>query len=70
MMMMMMMTMVCNTFVQRPELDNTTFRKLELFPSSGEEMESPIPLGPLERTNINHCSGSGLLNKIFKTVLR
>jgi hypothetical protein len=26
-----------------------TFRKLELFPSSGEEVETPTLLGPLER---------------------
>jgi hypothetical protein len=31
------------------ELENTTFQKLDLFPSSGEEREDPTLLGPLER---------------------
>jgi hypothetical protein len=35
-------------------LENTTFRKLDLFPSSGEEKGTPTLLGPLERTNFNH----------------
>jgi hypothetical protein len=30
-----------------------TLRKLDLFPSSGEE-ETPTVLGPLERVNFNH----------------
>jgi hypothetical protein len=29
------------------------FRKLDLFPSSGEERETPALLGPLERANLN-----------------
>jgi hypothetical protein len=34
---------------------NTTFRKLDLFPSSGEGGEkTPTQLGPLERANLNH----------------
>jgi hypothetical protein len=32
---------------------NTTFRKLDLFPSSGKK--TPTQLGPLERANVNHC---------------
>jgi hypothetical protein len=36
------------------ELENTTFRKLDLFPSSGEERETSTLLGPLERDNHNH----------------
>jgi hypothetical protein len=32
---------------------NTTFRKLVLFPSSGERRETPTLLGPLERAYIN-----------------
>jgi hypothetical protein len=32
---------------------NTTFQKLDLFPSLGEGWESPTLLGPLERTNPN-----------------
>jgi hypothetical protein len=31
---------------------NTTFRKLDLFRSSG--WETPILLGPLDRTNLNY----------------
>jgi hypothetical protein len=43
-------------FVHRPvfqKLENTTFRKLDLFPSSGDG-ETPALLGPLERANLNH----------------
>jgi hypothetical protein len=36
-------------------LENTTFRKPDLFPSSGEG-ETPIPLGPLERANLSRCN--------------
>jgi hypothetical protein len=33
---------------------NTTFRKLDLFPSSGEGGEkTPTQLGPLKRANLN-----------------
>jgi hypothetical protein len=37
---------------------NTTFRKLDLFPSSDEGggENTPAQLGPLERANLNHCS--------------
>jgi hypothetical protein len=32
-----------------------TFRKLDLFPSSGERgKKTPTQLGPLERANLNH----------------
>jgi hypothetical protein len=38
---------------------NTTFRKLDLFPSWGEGGEkTPIQLGPLERANLNHHRSS------------
>jgi hypothetical protein len=40
--------------VYRPEfliLENTIFRKLGLFSSSGEGMETFALLGPLEKTN-------------------
>jgi hypothetical protein len=30
------------------------FRKLDLFPFSGERKETPTLLGPLERTDLNH----------------
>jgi hypothetical protein len=33
---------------------NTAFRKLDLFPSSGEGRETPTLLGPLERANLKH----------------
>jgi hypothetical protein len=35
-------------------LKNTTFRKLDLFPPSGERRETPTLLGPSERANLNH----------------
>jgi hypothetical protein len=44
-------------FAHRPEfciLENAAFRKLDLFPSSGEGKETHSPLGPLERANLNH----------------
>jgi hypothetical protein len=43
-------------FIHRPvfyKLENTTFRKLDLFPSSGEGEKTPTLLGPLERANLN-----------------
>jgi hypothetical protein len=33
-------------------LENTTFRKLNLFPSTGEWRETPTLLGPLETANL------------------
>jgi hypothetical protein len=44
-------------FVHRPEfqiIENTTFRKIDLFPFSGEGSETPALLGLLERDNLNH----------------
>jgi hypothetical protein len=44
-------------FVHRPVFQitrNTTFRKLDLFPFSGELRETPTLLGPLERANLNN----------------
>jgi hypothetical protein len=39
----------------------TTFRKLDLFPSSGEGGgEDTSQLGPLERTNLNHWTALAL----------
>jgi hypothetical protein len=35
-------------------LENTTFRKLDVFPCSGEGWGEPTPLGPLERANLSH----------------
>jgi hypothetical protein len=36
------------------KLENTTFRKLDLFPSSGRGARTPSQLGPLERANLRH----------------
>jgi hypothetical protein len=44
-------------FVYRTEfqkLESKTFRKLDLFPSSGEGRETTTLLGPLEIANLNH----------------
>jgi hypothetical protein len=38
------------------KLENTTFKKLDLFPYSGEGGNTPTPLGPIERLNLNHCT--------------
>jgi hypothetical protein len=38
----------------KPTKGNTTFRKLDLFPSSGAGKIKPILLGPLERASPNH----------------
>jgi hypothetical protein len=35
-------------------VENTTFRKTDLFLSSGERRETPALLGPSEKTNLNH----------------
>jgi hypothetical protein len=35
-------------------LENTAFRKLYLFPPSGEGRETPTLLDPLQRVNLNH----------------
>jgi hypothetical protein len=40
----------------RRQVENTTFRKLDLFPSSGEEGKTPTQLGPLERANLSQVS--------------
>jgi hypothetical protein len=35
-------------------LENTTLRKLDLFPSSGKERKIPALLGALDRANFSH----------------
>jgi hypothetical protein len=43
-------------FVHRQEfyiLENTTFWKLDLFPSLGKRKEIPTLLGPLEKANLD-----------------
>jgi hypothetical protein len=43
-------------FAHRPELEileNTTFRKLDVYPSSGEERKTRTLLGPSKRANLN-----------------
>jgi hypothetical protein len=42
-------------------LENTTFRKLDLFPSSGNGRETPTLLGRLERGNLNQTVTSSYL---------
>jgi hypothetical protein len=42
------------------------FRKLDLFPSSGEGEKTPIQLGPLERANLNQ---SRFRNVVFSSLL-
>jgi hypothetical protein len=39
------------------KLENTTFQKLDLFPSSGRVGRTPSQLGTLERANLNHWTG-------------
>jgi hypothetical protein len=41
-------------------LENTTFLKLNLFPSSGEVRETPTLLGLLGRASISHWAGTQL----------
>jgi hypothetical protein len=44
-------------FVHRPifrKLENTTFLKLDQFPSSGERGRTPAQLGPIERASLDH----------------
>jgi hypothetical protein len=51
-------------YIHRPGIKkqtkgNTTFQKLDLFPSSGAG-KNPILLGPLERASPNHWTSSVL----------
>jgi hypothetical protein len=39
------------------EVENTAFRKLDLFPSSGEGRLTPTLLGPLERAKTTQVIG-------------
>jgi hypothetical protein len=41
-------------FQYSKKLNNTTFRKLDLIPSSGQGGKTPSQLGPLEKANLNH----------------
>jgi hypothetical protein len=36
------------------ELENKTFRELDVFPSSSQGRETPTLLGPVERANLDH----------------
>jgi hypothetical protein len=48
-------------FVRRPEtqrLENTMFRNVDPFPSSGKGRERPILLGLLERANLIHWANN------------
>jgi hypothetical protein len=44
----------------------TTFRKLDLFPSTGKLMETPTLLDPLEIASFNHCTTSVKRSKTYK----
>jgi hypothetical protein len=62
-------------FVHRPVFKDTSFRQLDLFPSSGARKGASRLLGPLERASLNHwttnseqqyvckCLRSGFFNK-------
>jgi hypothetical protein len=45
---------VFGLFLSSDILKKTTFRKRDLFPSSGEGWKTSTMLGPLERANIKH----------------
>jgi hypothetical protein len=55
-------------FVHHPifwKLEKTAFRKLDLFPSSGEGGgETPTLLDPLERANLNHWMNPVILSVV------
>jgi hypothetical protein len=51
----------CTVFYK---LENTTFRKLDLFPSSDEGWKTP-QLGPLERANVNHWPTPARFTQLF-----
>jgi hypothetical protein len=42
---------------------NTTFQKLDLFPSSGKTVAAPTLLGPLERAGINRVGAAIILTE-------
>jgi hypothetical protein len=44
------------------------FRKLELFPSSGDGEETPNKLGPLERANLSHSLRANLNHWTVKEI--
>jgi hypothetical protein len=47
------------------KLENTMFRKLDPFPSSGEWEETSTQLGPLERANLNHWTTPVRFTQLF-----
>jgi hypothetical protein len=46
------------------------FRKLDLFPSSGERRETPTLLGSLERANLNHWTRSSFVQVVISKDLK
>jgi hypothetical protein len=46
-------------------LENTTFRKMDLFPFSDEGGGEVTQLGPLERANLNHWTTSVRFTQLF-----
>jgi hypothetical protein len=53
-------------FFHRPE--TATSRKMDLFPSSNEGMETPSLLGPLERANLNHWTQGNELSRCSRSL--
>jgi hypothetical protein len=45
------------------------FRKLDLFPSSGDGKKTPTLLGPLERADLNHWVPLDDGNVVFPTYI-
>jgi hypothetical protein len=45
------------------------FRKVDLFPSSGEGMKNPTLLGPLETDNLNHGWWTKSTNPVILSVI-
>jgi hypothetical protein len=53
-------------FAHRPltyKLENKPFRKVDLFPATGEEMMTHTLLGPIERANLNYMSTRFIITK-------
>jgi hypothetical protein len=56
-------------FFHRPvfwKLENTTFRKLDLFPSSGVGGKTPTQLGPLDRDSLNHWTTPVIFTQLIR----
>jgi hypothetical protein len=49
---------LCPSSRKSEYLENTTFRKLDMLPFSGERRETPTLLVPLDRANLSHCDAT------------